>query len=173
MSSYGAEKLPSLIWGQRVDLLPLDGDASIAVVGRIAALPPLQGGGSSNVGPIPGPTALEGIRTLARDVRYEPGYVPSAMPRLDLEWLDGGFSVEFRPAEDPDGPPIEVQKHRNARLIFRERVADRPMARGLVAMASAAAVLLSIVQMIQYWIGILPFANTTWAQYRALFLRFQ
>jgi len=27
--------------------------------------------------------------------------------------------------------------------------------------------------MIQYWIGVLPIANTTWEQYRELFLRFQ
>jgi beta-glucosidase len=109
------------------ELLPLADDASIAVIGRIAALPPLQGGGSSNVGPIPGPSPLKGIRTLAGDVRYEPGYVPSALPRLDLTWLDGGFTVDFHPADDLDGPPIETQTQRNARLIFREEVAGRPL----------------------------------------------
>jgi beta-glucosidase len=108
-------------------LLPLTDRASIAVIGRIAALPPLQGGGSSNVGPIVAPSPLEGIRTLAREVRYEPGYVPSAIPRLDLAWLDGGFTVAFHAADDSDGPPIETQTHRNARLIFRETVAGRPL----------------------------------------------
>ena len=34
------------------------------------------------------------------------------------------------------------------------------------------AVLLSVAQMIQYWMGVLPFSNTTWEQYRALFLKF-
>ena len=38
---------------------------------------------------------------------------------------------------------------------------------------SAVAVLLSVAQMAQYWMGILPMADTTWTQYRALFLRFQ
>jgi beta-glucosidase len=109
------------------DLLPLRDDASIAVIGRIAALPPLQGGGSSNVGPIPGPSPREGIRTLAGDVRYEPGYVPSAMPRLDLAWLDDGFTVEFHAADDLGGVPIETQTHLNPRLIFRELVAGRPL----------------------------------------------
>jgi len=28
------------------------------------------------------------------------------------------------------------------------------------------------VQMLQYWLGIIPEQDTTWAQYRALFLRF-
>lgn len=108
-------------------LLPLDATSKIAVIGRIAALPPLQGGGSSNVGPISAPSMLEGIRTLASDVRYEPGYVPSTIPRLDLTWIDGGFTVAFHAADDPDGPPLEVQTHRNARLIFRETVGGRPL----------------------------------------------
>jgi hypothetical protein len=56
---------------------------------------------------------------------------------------------------------------------FFERVAARPLACRFFAAATTAAVVLSIAQMIQYWTGILPYANTTWAQYRALFLRFQ
>ena len=39
--------------------------------------------------------------------------------------------------------------------------------------AQSAAVLLSVAQMIQYWIGVLPMADTTWAQYQHLFLRFR
>jgi hypothetical protein len=54
-----------------------------------------------------------------------------------------------------------------------ERVAVRHPLRPIVAVAATAAVLLSIAQMIQYWSGILPYADTTWAQYRALFLKFR
>ena len=43
----------------------------------------------------------------------------------------------------------------------------------LVAAGAAAAVLLSVAQMLQYWIGVLPMAGTTWAQYQDLFLRFR
>ena len=43
----------------------------------------------------------------------------------------------------------------------------------LVAAGVAAAVLLSVAQMYQYWIGVLPMADTTWSQYRDLFLRFR
>jgi hypothetical protein len=32
---------------------------------------------------------------------------------------------------------------------------------------------LSTAQMIQYWIGVLPMVDTTWAQYTDLFLRFR
>jgi membrane-bound metal-dependent hydrolase YbcI (DUF457 family) len=43
----------------------------------------------------------------------------------------------------------------------------------LLAIGTTAAVLLSVAQMVQYWIGVLPMADTTWAQYRELFLRFR
>jgi hypothetical protein len=43
----------------------------------------------------------------------------------------------------------------------------------LVAAGATAAVLLSVAQMYQYWIGVLPLADTTWTQYRELFLRFR
>ena len=42
-----------------------------------------------------------------------------------------------------------------------------------ITVFATAAVLLSVAQMIQYWIGILPFASTTWTQYRSLFLKFR
>jgi beta-glucosidase len=108
-------------------LLPLADTSNIAVIGPIAALPPLQGGGSSNVGPIAAPSPLDGIRMLAGDIRYEPGYLPSAIPRLDLAWVGGAFTVAFHAADDPAGPPLAIQTHRNARLIFREVVAGRPL----------------------------------------------
>lgn len=50
-------------------------------------------------------------------------------------------------------------------------IADRLVARRVVALVVAAGVALSIFQMIQYWLGVIPIAGTTWAQYRAFFLR--
>ena len=47
--------------------------------------------------------------------------------------------------------------------------------RATTAVAAASltciAVALSVFQMLQYWNGVLPFSDTTWAQYRAIFLR--
>ena len=48
----------------------------------------------------------------------------------------------------------------------------RVLATSAVTVVASLAVLLSVAQMIQYWMGILPIENTTWEQYRALFLRF-
>ena len=42
-----------------------------------------------------------------------------------------------------------------------------------IAVAATAAVLLSTAEMLQYWMRILPMIDTTWTQYRALFLRFK
>jgi hypothetical protein len=41
----------------------------------------------------------------------------------------------------------------------------------IVTSASFLLVVLSTLQMLQYWNGILPMSDTTWAQYRAIFLR--
>jgi beta-glucosidase len=111
-------------------LLPLAPGSKIAVLGRVAALAPLQGGGSSNVGPLAAPSPLDGISALAAEVRYEPGYVASTLPRLDLAWveaLDGaaGFTVEYREASDAAGPPVAVETQRTDRFVFREIVAGR------------------------------------------------
>jgi beta-glucosidase len=108
-------------------LLPLASGSRLAVLGRVAALPPLQGGGSANVGPIPTPSPLESLRVLASsatEIQYEPGYAASAIPRLDLDWVEApGFTVEIRDANRPSDPPIEVQTQRTDRFIFREVIA--------------------------------------------------
>jgi hypothetical protein len=52
-------------------------------------------------------------------------------------------------------------------LVVPRRVVLLP-----VAIFATALVVLSTAQMLQYWLGILPTANTTWEQYRQLFLRF-
>jgi hypothetical protein len=54
-----------------------------------------------------------------------------------------------------------------------ECAARRPRWLPIVSVASTLAIALSVAQMLQYWLRIIPVANTTWAEYRALFLRFQ
>jgi membrane-bound metal-dependent hydrolase YbcI (DUF457 family) len=51
--------------------------------------------------------------------------------------------------------------------------AERPRLIPAVGGVVFLAMMLSVAQMIQYWTGILPFANTTWDQYRSLFLHFR
>ena len=117
------------------ELLPLAPKGRIAVLGPHAVCPPLQGGGSSNVGPSFGASPLEGLRRLVADaaeVVHEPGYVPASMPRLDLSWvtaLDGteGFTVELFDAHDPSRGPIRSETQRTNYFIWDTTVGDRPL----------------------------------------------
>ena len=43
--------------------------------------------------------------------------------------------------------------------------------RALVAAVVVALCALSVFQMLQYWHGVMPMADTTWPQYRSAFLR--
>jgi hypothetical protein len=49
----------------------------------------------------------------------------------------------------------------------------RPIVRSIVGTAVTLAVALSVFQMLQYWNHVVPFSDTTWDQYRALFLRWR
>ena len=126
------------------ELLPLDSPSRIAVLGPLAARPPLQGGGSSNVGPAHGMTPLDGILRLvgdAAEVVHEPGYVPAEMPRLDLGWvtaLDGaeGFTVEIFDADDPSGGPIRSETQRTNFFIWDKTVEDRPLRELLIRLTA-------------------------------------
>lgn len=53
-----------------------------------------------------------------------------------------------------------------------ERVACQPTARRVMIVVATLAAALSIAQMLQYWLGILPISDLTWDQYRDNFLRF-
>jgi hypothetical protein len=50
------------------------------------------------------------------------------------------------------------------------RANDRALLRHVLQVGVSLAVALSLVQMLQYWNGVLPFSDTTWDQYRRLFL---
>ena len=54
---------------------------------------------------------------------------------------------------------------------FFERSARRPGRLAAVTVTAALAVALSVVQMLQYWNGVLPISDTTWPHYREIFLR--
>jgi beta-glucosidase len=126
------------------EVLPFDSPSRIAVLGAHAAQPPLQGGGSANVGPSFGVSPLDGIRRLVgetAEVVYEPGYVPEAMPRLDLSWvtaLDGaeGFTVEVFDAHDRSSGPIRSVTQRTNFFIFDNTVSGVPLRRLLVRLSA-------------------------------------
>jgi beta-glucosidase len=120
-------------------LLPFDSPSRLALLGAHAAQPPLQGGGSANVGPSFGVSPLEGIRRLVgetAEVVYEPGYVPKAMPRLDLSWVAEGFTVDVFDADDPSGVPIRSTTERTNLFILDNTIEGRPLRQLLVRVSA-------------------------------------
>ena len=53
-----------------------------------------------------------------------------------------------------------------------DRADGAPALKSAVAAFAALAAALSIAQMLQYWMGIIPYSDVTWDQYRSFFLRF-
>jgi hypothetical protein len=51
--------------------------------------------------------------------------------------------------------------------------AERPRVMPVVEAVAGASVVLSLVQMFQYWRGIIPISDMTWDRYRDIFLRFR
>jgi hypothetical protein len=56
--------------------------------------------------------------------------------------------------------------------VFMQFAGERPWLAWPTRVLVSACVLLSIVQMLQYWVGVMPQQHTTWEQYRAVFLHF-
>jgi hypothetical protein len=105
----------------------------------------------------------------ARRVRPGAAAVLAAQAYLVGSWFDWQFGGSFghRAFTDAFGlfAPFLAS--------FFAWAARHPRTGRLVATAVSLAVLLSVAQMAQYWMGILPASDVTWEQYRQLFLRFR
>ena len=88
---------------------------------------------------------------------------------LIASWSDWQFGGSFGHRGFTDGLPLAAV----FLAVFFDWVARRRRAVWPMAASMTALVALSCAQMVQYWIGVLPIANTTWPQYRDLFLRFR
>jgi hypothetical protein len=88
---------------------------------------------------------------------------------LIASWSDWQFGGSFGHRGFTDGLALAAV----FLAVFFDWVARRGRAVWPVAASMTALVALSCAQMVQYWIGVLPIANTTWPQYRDLFLRFR
>jgi hypothetical protein len=89
---------------------------------------------------------------------------------LIASWFDWQFGGSYGHRGFTDGFALVAV----FMAVFFAWVAARrqPFATAATVVCATLTVALSIAQMIQYWMGVLPIANTTWDQYRALFLRF-
>ena len=87
---------------------------------------------------------------------------------LIASWRDWQFGGSFGHRGFTDGLALAAPFLASA----FEWTASRRRIKVAVAVCAALAVALSVAQMVQYWMGVLPISDITWDRYRALFLRF-
>jgi hypothetical protein len=90
---------------------------------------------------------------------------------LIASWFDWQFGGSYGHRGFTDGLAL-VAVFMAVFFAWVETARHRVAAVAITASGAALAVCLSVAQMIQYWMGVLPIANTTWDQYKDLFLRF-
>jgi membrane-bound metal-dependent hydrolase YbcI (DUF457 family) len=115
--------------------------------------------------------ACAGLVMLARSHRAARAFVlPGALflivqTYLIASWGDWQFGASFGHRGFTDS--LAVFAFGLAALY--EAAAGRPAARLVAGVATVALASLSLFLMTQYWYGRLPFSDTTWQQYVALF----
>ena len=105
---------------------------------------------------------------LARRLRPAAALTFAVTTYLIASWSDWQFGASFGHRGFTDSLPVAAV----FLAAFFNWIAGRRRAVAAVAAVATVLVVLSTLQMIQYWIGVLPIANTTWDQYRAVFLTF-
>jgi hypothetical protein len=111
-------------------------------------------------------------RGWAEAFHWAAGLVLTINAMLIASWFDWQFGGSFGHRAFTDGFALVAVFMAAFVEWTGERRGRVPVAAAVTVLATLA-VLLSVAQMIQYWLGILPIANISWDQYRALFLRFR
>jgi len=88
---------------------------------------------------------------------------------LASSWYDWQFGASYGHRAFTDALPLAAVLLAACFQWLAGRVATRRFVTGV----AAALVALSVAQMVQYWTGKIPIANTTWQEYRDAFLRFR
>jgi hypothetical protein len=107
--------------------------------------------------------------SLARHLRGAAIVVFALDTYLIASWSDWQFGGSFGHRGFTDGLALAAVFF----AVFFDWIALKRRAVWLVAALTTGLTAVSCAQMAQYWVGILPIANTTWQQYRDLFLRFR
>ncbi len=85
---------------------------------------------------------------------------------LIASWWDWQFGASYGHRGFVDSLPLLSI----GMAAFYSRAASHRAGKYAAAAIACAAIALSIVQMLQYWNGVLPFSDTTWDQYRRIVL---
>ncbi len=116
-----------------------------------------------------------GLFWLSRSMHSARSFVLPAVLFLVLDtyiissWWDWQFGGSFGHRGFVDPLPIFAI----GIAAFFERICSRPVTRRVATVVVVLAIALNLFQMLQYWNHVLPFSDTTWDQYRRVFLRWQ
>jgi hypothetical protein len=116
-------------------------------------------------------TACVGLMWLARSHESARAFVLPAVLFLVVNtyviasWWDWQFGGSFGHRGFVDALPIFAI----GIAAFLSRCSVRPGLRRTVTAVVSLAIALNLFQMLQYWNHVLPFSDTTWDQYRAVF----
>ena len=120
-------------------------------------------------------TACAGMIGLARSRHSARAFVlPAALflvanTYVIASWWDWQFGGSFGHRGFVDALPIFAI----GMAAFYEWSARGRARQAMVATMVALAIALNLFQMLQYWNGVLPFSDTTWDQYRGIFLQWR
>lgn len=106
---------------------------------------------------------------LVRRLRAAAAIGFAATTYLIASWSDWQFGGSFGHRGFTDGLAVAAVFI----AAFYAAIAGRPRMRRAIAVAVAVMCVVSSLQMVQYWKGLLPIADTTWGQYKERFLRFR
>ena len=118
-------------------------------------------------------TSCAGLAWLLRSRHSARAFVPPALVFLVLDtyiiasWWDWQFGGSFGHRGFVDTLPIFAI----GTAAFFERVSRQPVTRRVVGVIVFLVIALNLFQMLQYWNHVLPFSDTTWEQYRRVFLQ--
>jgi hypothetical protein len=119
--------------------------------------------------------AVAGMVLLARSSRPAAAFVvPGALfltvhTYLIASWWDWQFGGSYGHRGFVDALPLFALGLATA----FDRASQSASLRVSLGVVVPAMVALSLFQMLQYWYGIIPFSDTTWTQYRELFLQWR
>jgi hypothetical protein len=108
-------------------------------------------------------------RGWARQWRVAAMVILAVDTYLIASWFDWQYGGSFGHRGFTDALPLFAV----FLAAFLEWTAERAWRRRAAALVVTATVLLSVAQMVQYWMRVLPIADTTWAQYTSRFLQFR
>lgn len=114
-----------------------------------------------------GVAGLIASRGMTRSFALAGGVFLIVNTYLIASWWDWQFGASFGHRGFVDSYPLLAL---GIACVF-DRIAQKRMLVAATSVVALVAVMVSTVQMLQYWYHVMPMSDTTWEQYRAVFMQ--